>query len=271
MTNNPDSLTITDLGYFRQLVAHGLLAQAYDELAAQGYRYATLANGVVKGDTFSGRIALEFLGKTAESQGRPLSEEAVDAVRMAMAIAYLDTLSLQFSDPTALVTRDIVADEAWKFHTDVFQNQGLGADAWTLNLPFVLLEAEARQAYWDAVLDSAGDFEKEVLIGMATNFIVKQAAVDPFAPIEAEEAWKWLHRLHNLDTYLAAVEITGPQLDRLASAIVTTMADKLRNGLDAPTVMSILGHVDQSSFEEPLKTQLSVLGRRIIDLRISSS
>ncbi len=270
MTTNPTSLTKNDLSHFRQLLADGQLAQAYDELAARGYQYAALANGVVKGNTFSGRIALEFLEKTAEAQERSLSEQAVDAIRMSLANVYLDTLSLQFSSPTALVTRDILADEAWNFHAAVFQNQGLGTDAWTLNQPFILMEAEVRQVYWTYAVDSAGDFAKEVLLGLATDVIMKRAALDLLEPLEAENAWSWLHRLHNLDTYLTAVEFTGSQLDELASALLTTISGKMQNGLDAPTIKSILDYIDQASLDEQLKTQLSDLGRRIIDSRISS-
>ena len=242
----------------------GLLAQAYDELAAHGYRYAALANGVVKGDSFSGRIALEFLGKTAVAQDRPLSEADVDAIRLAMADAYLDTLSLQASGAAELVTRDVVADEAWKFHSAVFQGQGLGPGAWTLNLPFTLMAAEARQAYWAFMLDSAGDFAKEALLGLATDLVVKQAAVDLSAPKKAADALAWLHRLHNLDTYLAFVETIGPQLDRLAAAILPALADRLQNGLDAPAIDTILGHVGQAYLDEPLKTQLDGLGGGLV-------
>jgi hypothetical protein len=183
----------------------------------------------------------------------------------------LDTLGLQAGSTAELVTRDIVAEEAWKFHSAVFQGQGLGPDAWTLNLPFTLMEAEARQAYWAFMLDSAGDFAKESLLGLATDFIVKQAAIDLFAPTGAIGAWAWLHRLHNLDTYLAAVEIIGPQIDRLAAVILPTVADKLQNGLDAPTIDSILYHVGQAYLDEPLKTQLNTLGGRLIDQKISFS
>ncbi|MDD2660293.1 MAG: hypothetical protein PHY54_11555 [Methylococcales bacterium] len=270
MTTNPASLTRNDLSHFRQLITHGLLAQAYDELAERGYRYAALANGVVRGDTFSGRIALEFLEKTAEDQESPLSAEAVDAIRMALANVYLDTLSLQFSSASTLVTRDILADEAWTFHSAAFQNQGLGPDAWTLNQPFKLMDAEARQDYWTSVLNSAGNFAKEVLLGLMTDFIMKEAALDPLAPIPPEDALSWLHRLHNLDTYLAAVEITSSQLDRQAYALPATLSGKMQNGLNAPSIKLILDYVDQASRDEPLKTQLSVLGRRIINSRIIS-
>ena len=260
MAADPATLTKKDLGHFRKLLKRGLLAQAYDELAAHGYRYAALANGVVKGDTFSGRIALEFLGKTAKAQDRPLSEADVDDIRLAMANAYLDTLGLQASNTAECVTRDVVAEEAWTFHSAVFQGQGLGPGAWTLNLPFTLMEAEARQTYWTFMLDSAGDFAKEALLGLATDLIVKQAAIDIFAPKKAVDSLAWLHRLHNLDTYLTAVEIIGPQLDRLAVAILPALADKLQNGLDAPAIDTILGHIGQTYLDEPLKTQLTALG-----------
>jgi|GEM_PF-2596007 len=62
----PDSLTGKELGQLRKLAAKGRLTKAYDKLAERGYQYAMLANGVVKGDTFAGRIALEYLEEIAD-------------------------------------------------------------------------------------------------------------------------------------------------------------------------------------------------------------
>jgi len=263
MTNSPDFLSHSDLAHLRQLLPQNQLAQAYDELSLRGYRYATLANGVVKGNSFSGRIALEFLKKTAEAQARPLSEAELAAIRLVMANVYLDTLGLQLTSSMAQVTRDIKADEAWKFHTAVFQHQGLGPDAWTLNQPFTLMEAEARQIYWESVLNSAGIFEKEVLLGLVTDLIMKQAAVDPFDPIGVGDAWKWLHRLHTLETYQIALQITSSQLDLLATFIITPLADELHNGLDALTIRAILEHRDQILLDKSFKKQLLLLERRL--------
>jgi len=261
----PIPLTKQELNQFRKLLADGKLAKAYDGLAANGYLYAELANGVVKGDTFSGRIALEYLEKTSETQGSSLTEAAIDAIRMAMADAYLNTLGLQLDSEQGLVTRDVLADEAWNFHATVFQNQGLGTEAWTLDLPFKLMEAKARESYWTSVLNSAGDFAKEVMLGLATDFIMKQAALNLFVPITAEEAWKWLHRLHNLETYRAAVEITSAQLDKLASSLPTKVSGKMGNGLDADTVKYILDYIEHAALDGALNKQLSALANLITD------
>jgi hypothetical protein len=263
MTNSPDFLSQSDLAHLRQLLSQNQLAQAYDELSLRGYQYATLANGVVKGNSFSGRIALEFLGKTAEAQARPLSEAKLAAIRLDMANAYLDTLGLQLNSPMTQISRDISADEAWKFHTAVFQYQGLGPDAWTLNLPFMLMDIDARQVYWESVLNSAGIFEKEVLLGLVTDLIMKQAAVDPFDPVGVEDAWNWLHRLHNLETYQIALQITRSHVDQLATFIITTLADELHNGLDALTIRSILEHLDQILLVKSFKQELLFLQKQL--------
>jgi hypothetical protein len=264
MTTHPNSLTRHDLSHFRQLLADGRISQIYDELAAKGYRYARLANGVVRGDTFSGRIALEFLAKTAEDREQSLSGEDIDAIRMTLVTVYLDTLSLQFSAAKALVIRDVLADEVWNFHAAVFQDRGLGPDAWTLHIPFTLMEAETRTAYWAAVLDSAGHFTQEVQLGLTTDLLMKHAALDLFAPKEAEQARIWLRRLHNLDTYQAVSEVAGRELEGLASALPAPISQRSRCCLDTAAVKDMLHCVDRACLDEPLNTKLSAMYGRIM-------
>lgn len=44
MTTDPVSLSKTDLDHFYHLVAHGLLAQAYDELSVSGYSFLLISS-----------------------------------------------------------------------------------------------------------------------------------------------------------------------------------------------------------------------------------
>lgn len=219
----PDSLTGKELGQLRKLAAKGRLTKTYDKLAERGYQYAMLANGVVKGDTFAGRIALEYLQEIAEEQGIAFTEEKLDAIRQAMADAYLKTLGDQINDAQIKVSRDILAEEAWQFHSAVFASQGFTADAWTLHLPFSVMTQKARDLYWTATLNSAGDFNNEILLGVTIDVMVKQAAINVFEPIQSQEAVAWLHRLHNLDTYAIAVEAKKSYLESLAASLPETV------------------------------------------------
>lgn len=254
-TKIPDSLTGKEVNQLRKLVAKGRLTKAYDNLAERGYQYAILANGVVKGDSFAGRVALEYLEKVAEEQSVAFAEEQLDAVRQAMADVYLKTLAQQINDTQAKVSRDILADEAWQFHSEVFASQGFAANAWTLHLPFTVMATEARDLYWAATLNSAGDFNKEILLGIAVDFIVKQAAINIFEPGQAHEAIAWLHRLHNLDTYAIAFDAKKSHLESLAANIPASLFNNVKDGVAFTAVRSVITYLNSIISDAPLVPQ----------------
>ena len=74
----PNVLTQDNLNYANSLLDQGRVSEMYDYLAAQGYQYAQLANGVANGDSPAGLIALEFMENTAQAQGLTLSQAEVD-------------------------------------------------------------------------------------------------------------------------------------------------------------------------------------------------
>ena len=186
--------------------AQALLSQngpgaMYNYLSGFGDRYSTLALGVVDGNTLSGQAAIEFMERTAESQGRELTEVDLDHIRMEMAQKYLNTLNGIASNPTNLagvVDREITAQEAQIFHDQVFQDQQLGEDAWTLNTPFNLFGEQRAQEYWDSVLASAGDPVKEAALSYFTYLYMEYGNYEVTQEFQLEIDY-WLDRVLNID------------------------------------------------------------------------
>jgi hypothetical protein len=228
----------------REMAISGEISEAYEELAKRGFRYAELALGVVKGNSFSGKIALEFLDKSAEDLNRPLSVAELNQIRVLLAVAYLDCLGLQLGEDGNLVDRDIEADEAWQFHSEAFVKLGLGPDVWTLNTPFSLMNASARKTYWEASLDAAGDFPKEVMVGVAADLLIKQIAIQIFAPREAARARYWLERLHDLETYAVAADFAEQELEKVTSGLPNGWIHRQRNWLDDSSVTAALNRLE---------------------------
>jgi len=161
-------LTQSDLDHARTLLNERGPSAMYDYFESKGYRYATLANGVARGDSIAGEAAIGYMKETAEDEGRPMSSSDVDSVRRDMANGYLNTLQGQADKNNGVVTRDITHQEAWEFHSKVFNEHGLSVNAWTLNIPFSLMDVEDRERYWQDVLNSAGDPQAEILLSART-------------------------------------------------------------------------------------------------------
>ncbi|MBK7901346.1 MAG: hypothetical protein IPJ99_18860 [Betaproteobacteria bacterium] len=232
----PNVLTQNNLDYARSLLDQGRVSGMYDYLAAQGYQYARLANGVARGDSPAGLIALEFMENTAQAQGHTLSEAEVNSIRGDMANGYLRALQQQLDNSTTdTVSRDITADEAWSFHSDVFQNHHLSADAWTLNTPFeIIVDSAARQAYWQQVLNAAGDpvAEASLSVGTYVSMSINTAIT---SPENADKARSWLLRLDNLETYADVVGALGLQFDKVAS----TFGDRVFDATNSPSIAAL--------------------------------
>jgi len=82
------------------------------------------------------------------------------------------------------------ADEAQKFHREIFTRNGLPEKSWTLEIPFNMLNKEKRDELWKEILDSAGNSKDEIIVSMKTvkdmtfsqnaNFHLLKAYSNPF-------------------------------------------------------------------------------------------
>ena len=167
MSEQPISITQDDLKHAQELRNNGQLSEMYDYLASKGDRYAVLAKGVVEGNTVLGAAALEFIEHTAKNQGKTWTEANAQDIAGQMATGYLQTLTTIAGD-SGVVNRQIMFEEAQFFHDDVFQKSDLGKEAWTLHTPAKLLGQDGTQEYWEEVLYSAGDSNKEFDLAVKT-------------------------------------------------------------------------------------------------------
>jgi len=157
----------------RILSKHGPAAM-YDYMAEFGDKYATLANGVARGDSTAGSAALRHMREIARKNGNPISEEDINKIRQDMAEAYLRVRTDKNAkhDYTQLT-----AAEAQSFHRRVFKDNGLPEKAWTLEVPFSIYGEEASNKLWNDILDAAGDNTKELIVSMGIVFNMEAARV----------------------------------------------------------------------------------------------
>lgn len=164
----PQELSRRDLDQARTLLNSSGPSAMYDYLSGKGYTYATLANGVAKGDTLAGIAAINFMRASAAKSGKALTDADMDRVLKQMADSYIDVLEKNFNKNTNKLSADITVDEAWAFHKEVFDSNGLSVEAWTLNAVLLMIPENTRGTYWDSVLGSAGDLKKELILAVST-------------------------------------------------------------------------------------------------------
>ncbi|WP_275076560.1 serine protease [Providencia rettgeri] len=180
----------------------------YDYLASKGDRYASLANSVVKGDSFSGAFALNYLEEVMIENGQEINEDKLNQIRFDMAIAYLETLRSRFKGGVTKISGDINHKEGMTFHERVFEQHKLPIEAWTLQPVFdVLPNEETREVYWQKALDAVGNIEKETELSLGTlnmmfdGLYLSSASKQP-------QIHSWLRRVADLDNAVDGIQIS---------------------------------------------------------------
>ncbi|WP_415755590.1 calcium-binding protein [Pseudomonas leptonychotis] len=166
MTQAITSNQINSLQQSVQSGGVGAAVQAYGSLYNQGYNYAGWAGGVATGDTISGQAALSYVQGTAllgmgGDQCRNLTQQQIDKIRTDMAIQTLDKYKDIADNNGGVLDRDLTYNETKQVHDNVFNDNGLSLDNWTLNTPMELIREgygdQAVDRLWEQIRDTGGD------------------------------------------------------------------------------------------------------------------
>ena len=179
-------LTQQDINRYKNNIRqHGVqgVIRTYSDLLSKGYNYAGWAKGVAeaegmtwsslpKGET-TGRAAVMFM---KDSSGQTFSEQKLNQIRVGMAEGYLNFLQSNIGKPP----RDVRFDEMRDFHRDVFRENGLSINNWTLETPMKLIgryEGKQKQEeIWQKLLATLGSG-----IGALTESATLYQAVEDYA------------------------------------------------------------------------------------------
>ncbi|HGF6559965.1 serine protease [Providencia sp. PROV188] len=180
----------------------------YEYLASKGDRYAVLANSVVKGDSFSGKFALNYLEEIMIEKGIVVSREKFEEIRFDMAFFYSYTLQNRFTDGVTEIYGDINHEEVMWFHEFVFDMHKLPAEAWTLQPVFNVMPGyENKERYWQKVLNAVGEPDREIELSLSTMNIMYEGLYDA-TESEKSEIHSWIRRVIDIDNAIDGVVIS---------------------------------------------------------------
>lgn len=180
----------------------------YEYFASKGDRYALLANSVVKGDSFSGKFALNYLEEVIIENGQICNETKLEKIRFDMAYAYIYEQRSRLKNGVTEITGDINYKEAMAFHERVFKKYKLPAEAWTLQPVFnVIPDEKDREVYWQKALDAVVDTEKEAELSLSTMNIMFESLYDSPANKQLQ-THRWMRRVIDIDNAVDTVTLT---------------------------------------------------------------
>ncbi|CNF50710.1 putative serine protease [Yersinia bercovieri] len=188
-------LTATELACAREILESHKESKdpgpMYNYLASKGDRYAVLANGVVRGDSLAGAMAIYYMERTAADHNKPITEVHLKNIRFDMAGGYLDTLDSRLKKSSdGILYGDINHKEAWKFHNEEFKRHGLPPETWTLDPVFNAIQETSRPTYWQHVLNAAGKPTEELKLSFETyNMMAQSSMFSPEAIRKTSRRW----------------------------------------------------------------------------------
>ncbi|MEZ2758292.1 hypothetical protein ACBQ54_11295 [Providencia vermicola] len=112
----------------------------YDYLEANNERYGEIPNGLVRGDSYAGKMATNFLVERAREHGVILNYTDLKNIQLKIAIKTCDLLLDKFEyNNTKVLNERMNIFEAKKIHDDSLSDFNLPKEAWTLSIPLQII------------------------------------------------------------------------------------------------------------------------------------
>lgn len=181
-------LSIEELEFAEKLLVEAGPSAMYDYLSAKGDKYAVLANGVARGDSIAGVVAINYMKSVAAESGIVMGDEHVNDIRFKMAGGYVSELKANLVE--GFVELPLPQANIAEFHGEIFEENGYPVSSWTLYTVFMSMSEESRGIYWGHVLSAAGDPLKESELALRTHVMMGQALVMGTPDVrEAARSW----------------------------------------------------------------------------------
>jgi hypothetical protein len=253
-------ITSQELLDYRKAIEKGGVAavgQVYAELYAKGYNYAGWAEGVAKGNSLTGLVALHYMNESYyDEHGSLIPKAQVDKIRVDMALYTLDQyIYIAEHEGGGLLSRDLGYDETKNPHAKTFEENDLSLNNWTLNIPMELVRQkygdEAVEELWVQIRDTGGDGPDAALVSI---YLAILTAKDIFSENEAthQEALQWFGTLRSTDALTDRIEQNVNDLEQDVNDDLNDIRDTLEQiGHDIRDTLEQIGNDIRDVFSPP--------------------
>lgn len=139
----------------------------YDYFEANNEQYGIIPNGLVKGDSYAGKMATNYLVEKARKDNIILDSNMLKKVQLTVAINTCKVVLSKFKNKnTEVLSERLTAEDVKKIHKDSFIELGLSEDCWTLSIPFKIIPPEEHNEIYSEMLLNSGNNQSEVEYGL---------------------------------------------------------------------------------------------------------
>lgn len=139
----------------------------YDYLETSGDRYGIIPNGLIRGDSYAGKMATNYLIERAKQHGIILNPDDLKRIQYKVALETGDDLLNKFEyEKTEVLRKKFTIQDIDRIHDKAFISENLPKDAWTLSIPLKIIPIEKHDKIYDEMLLNSGSNQKEVEFGL---------------------------------------------------------------------------------------------------------
>ncbi|HHR6079174.1 TPA: hypothetical protein ACS7ZY_001523 [Providencia alcalifaciens] len=139
----------------------------YNYLEANGERYGEIPNGLIRGDSYSGKMATNYLVEKAKQHNIMLDHNDLKRIQLSVALETGKKLLSKFdNEKTTVLRKKFTIRDIEDIHDKAFISEKLPKEAWTLSIPLKIIPLEEHDEIYSEMLLNSGNNQSEVEYGL---------------------------------------------------------------------------------------------------------
>ena len=139
----------------------------YNYLEANGERYGEIPNGLIRGDSYSGKMATNYLVEKAKQQNIILDHNDLKRIQLSVALETGKKLLNKFEgEKTTVLRKKFTIHDIEDIHDKALMSEKLPKEAWTLSIPLKIIPLKEYDEIYSEMLLNSGSNQSEVEYGL---------------------------------------------------------------------------------------------------------
>ncbi|BBG61637.1 hypothetical protein [Providencia rustigianii] len=201
----------------------------YDYFEVNNEQYGIIPNGLVKGDSYAGKMATNYLVEKARKDNIILDSNMLKKVQLTVAINTCKVELSKFKNKNTEVLRErLTAEDVKKIHKDSFVELGLSEDYWTLSIPFKIIPPEEHDEIYYEMLLNSGNNQSEVEYGLYLMDKMIISIKNNPSKEKFNMFLEWTNTVSTVDNMIETGSVFGEYLKERSSTLTEYMGIKIK-------------------------------------------
>ncbi|HGI5213379.1 TPA: hypothetical protein ACJTPC_001403 [Providencia alcalifaciens] len=234
----------------------------YNYLEANGERYGEIPNGLIRGDSYSGKMATNYLVEKAKQQNIILDYNDLKRIQLSVALETGKKLLNKFEDEkTTVLRKKFTIHDIEDIHDKALMSEKLPKEAWTLSIPLKIIPLKEYDEIYSEMLLNSGSNQSEVEYGLYLMDKMIISIKNNPSKEKFNMFLEWANTVSTVDNMIETGSVFGEYLSERGTTLKEYIAVKY-NELKAVIPQSDLDIYGVSN--PALTTKIQTINREVI-------